>query len=144
MKGWVCIQELLFHCTHFHRNLKSSIFRHLEDHCTMDVDDDAPVGLTEKAGMTVARVCFFIFKEALPYTKFESLLHLQTLNSGDIGNINNSFNFCSSFLTSLSETLKDDVKNFLSTPLPCTGAPVPLAVSDDLGTYQVYKCFISI
>lgn len=128
-----------------YRNLKTSILRHLEDHCDRTSMDEDDADKIEKAGLAVARVCLYMYKEALPFSKFEGLLHLQELNArGLVGNINHSHNFCAGFLSSTAKTLVEDVSTFLSQPQPATGSQLPMALSDDLGTYQVQFNFVYI
>ena len=53
-------------------------------------------------GMRIARICYYLYTNARPFTDFENLLLLQHLNDTKIGNINHSRMFPIYFLNSVA------------------------------------------
>ena len=90
-------------------------------------------------GMRIARICYFLYTRAKPFTDFEFLLLLHNLNGVKIGNINHSRKFAAKFLPFVATVIKERKIEFITSRMIQTGFRPPLALTADLATFRL-KC----
>ena len=117
------------------QNLKKSIKRHQKETCINDeIADQETLIKSKQAGLAVARTAYLVIKERQPFSKFPMMLLNLKLCNVNIGNINHSRFFLSSFLPCIKKALVERFIKYLKGPSSKTGFKLPISLVDDLAT----------
>ncbi len=127
------------------RNLKKNLKRHKQRQLHQENLKDKNAEEQRSAreflrqrsiGLVIGRTCYQIFKSGNPFTDFENLIYLQSINGADVGNINHSNEFPRAFMPYVADVVKNRVNEFIQTPLMQTGHQPMLNISADKATYK--------
>lgn len=128
-----------------YRNVKTSFKRHIEadEHKSSVTNTEKQKQIDQKlssrnykAGMAIGRTCYLLYKHGRPFTDFEQMMYLQSVNGVDLGEINHSVQFVRGFLPFVATKVKSNLNKFLSTRLPQTGHRPALNVLADKATLK--------
>ena len=122
-------------------NLKTNIKKHIqasqnhkqkyEDHLRKQKILFEKESRNKIIGLNLFRIRYTAIKQHQPRTAFEENVLTAKLNGVDVGDINNSRIFAKDIDTALFETMKDDLKEALTTKLEATNEKRPLGLIFD-------------
>ena len=91
---------------------------------------------SKATGLLLASICYQGYKQGNAFSSYEDNVSFLAVNRFDVGCLNHSRKFPSSFVHSVYQEAKSRLKDSLLNPLQCTGNPTPISISADKYTLK--------